>query len=168
MAETYYVLKINYQDKPPETRNIDAQITVIGRDQGDIILGDSQASGRHAEIHFVNGRVTVKDLGSTNGVLFNNVRTPQFAISAGQSFVCGQTTLQLMAIHGGPKAAFGGGKTMISMGAPPMPPRPGGLSPAPGSRIGGAAPPGAKPVFNSPFPPPAASPAPALAPTPAP
>ena len=45
MAETYYVLKINYQDKPPETRNIDAQITVIGRDQGDIILGDSQASG---------------------------------------------------------------------------------------------------------------------------
>ena len=83
MSNSYYVLKIQYATKPAETRNISSTVTVLGREAGDIVLGDPQSSGRHAEIHFQNGTVTVKDLGSTNGTYFNGVRNPQFTLSAG-------------------------------------------------------------------------------------
>lgn len=119
MSESYYVLKIQYIDQPVETRTIRARQVMIGRDAGDIALKDPQVSSRHAEILFVNGRVTIKDLGSTNGILIDGVRTPQFAATPGQTFICGQTPITVMAIQG-EQQAFGGGKTMIAMVAPPV------------------------------------------------
>ncbi|HRI10899.1 MAG TPA: FHA domain-containing protein, partial [Nannocystaceae bacterium] len=115
VSESSYVLKIQYVNKPVETRTIAEPVITIGRDQGDIVLGDGQASGRHAEIRFANGQVVVRDLGSTNGVLVGGVRTPQFTAEPGQTFVCGQTAMTVLMIHGAPKA-FGGGRTMIAMG----------------------------------------------------
>lgn len=132
---THYVLKIQYVNKPPETRNIGARVTTIGREAGDIVLGDPQSSGRHAEIHFENGNVRVKDLGSTNGTYFNGARTPEFTLMPGQGFSIGQTIMTLMAVNTA-QARPGGGKTMIAMGGlPPRPPGPGGPPP-------GAPPPG--------------------------
>ncbi len=141
---THYVLKIQYVNKPPETRNIGARVTTIGREAGDIVLGDPQSSGRHAEIHFENGNVRVKDLGSTNGTFFNGQRSPEFALQAGQGFSIGQTVMTLMAVHGAQQRP-GAGKTMIAMGGmPPRPPGPPGAPPpgAPPAPSGFGAPPG--------------------------
>ncbi|MCA9661036.1 MAG: FHA domain-containing protein, partial [Myxococcales bacterium] len=118
MAESSYVLKIQYIQKPAETRTITAPVITIGRDQGDIVLEDAQASGRHAEIRLGGGKVVIRDLGSTNGVLINGMRTPESALQPGQTFVCGQTPITVLAIHGA-RQQFGGGRTMIAMGAPP-------------------------------------------------
>ena len=71
---SYFVLKIQYVNRPPETRNISAPTTTIGRESGDIVLNDPQTSGRHSEIHFQNGVVQVRDVGSTNGTWFNGQR----------------------------------------------------------------------------------------------
>lgn len=142
---SYFVLKIQYVNRPPETRNISAPTTTIGRESGDIVLNDPQTSGRHSEIHFQNGVVQVRDVGSTNGTWFNGQRLTEFALQPGQWFQCGQTTLQLMSVQAAqPQPA----KTMMAMGGPPAPP-PGG---APGWPQ--AAPPMAPP-------PPAPAPAPA-------
>ena len=62
---------------------------VIGRESGDIILGDKESSAMHAELEFTQGRVIVRDLGSRNGTLKDGQRLPQFALFPGQAFRCG-------------------------------------------------------------------------------
>ncbi|MCA9653237.1 MAG: DUF898 family protein [Myxococcales bacterium] len=144
---SYYVLKIQYVNRPPETRNISAPTTTIGRESGDIVLNDPQTSGRHAEIHFNSGSVQVRDVGSTNGTWFNGQRMTDFGLQPGQWFQCGQTTLQLMSVQGvQPQPA----KTVMSAGGPP----PGG----PGQ------PPWGQPAAPPPSPPPASPPPAAAAP----
>jgi uncharacterized membrane protein YjgN (DUF898 family) len=118
-VSSYFVLKIQYVNRPPETRNISAPTTTIGRESGDIVLNDPQTSGRHSEIHFQNGVVQVRDVGSTNGTWFNGQRLNEFALQPGQWFQCGQTTLQLMSVQAAqPQPA----RTMMATGGPPAPP----------------------------------------------
>ena len=158
---SYYVLKIQYVNRPPETRNISAPVTTIGRESGDIVLNDPQTSGRHSEILFQNGQVRVRDVGSTNGTWFNGQRLTEFVLDAGQWFQCGQTTLQLMSVQGAQQAPA---KTVMAMGAPPppaglgAPPPSPGTPPAPGFPSAPAGPPpGAAPMGG---PPPGYPPAP--------
>jgi uncharacterized membrane protein YjgN (DUF898 family) len=146
VSNVYYVLKIQYMNKPAETRNVNAPVTTLGRDAGDIVLADPQCSGRHAEIHFVNGQVSVKDLGSTNGTYFNGARNTQFNLAAGQSFTIGQSVMTVMAVHGLPQV--GQARTMIAMGGPPP------MAP-------GAGPMGAGPIPSAAAPIPSAVPGPA-------
>ncbi|HGG56279.1 MAG TPA: FHA domain-containing protein, partial [Nannocystis exedens] len=147
LAESSYVLKIQYIQKPAETRTISASVITIGRDQGDIVLGDAQASGRHAEIRLANRKVTIHDLGSTNGVLIDGVRYQDAELQPGQTFVCGQTVMTILAIHGA-RQQVGGGRTMIAMGAPPglgLPPPGLGMPPMGGLPQRGMPPQGAGP-----------------------
>jgi uncharacterized membrane protein YjgN (DUF898 family) len=134
-VSSYFVLKIQYVNRPPETRNISAAATSIGRESGDIVLNDPQTSGRHAEILFQTGQVRVRDVGSTNGTWFNGQRLTEFVLEPGQWFQAGQTTLQLMAVHGEQPAPA---KTVMAMGGAPAP---------------GAAPPGWGPPGSPPRPP---------------
>src|SRR5690348_7168069 len=47
--------------------------TTVGR-EGDVALGDSEVSRRHASLSFDGSAVTVTDLGSTNGTFVNEER----------------------------------------------------------------------------------------------
>ena len=82
---------------------------VIGRESGDIILGDPETSALHAELEFTQGRVIVRDLGSRNGTLKDGKRLPQFALFAGQGFRCGATELVLLGIEGAGQTPSAGG-----------------------------------------------------------
>ncbi|MBL4683489.1 MAG: FHA domain-containing protein, partial [Nannocystaceae bacterium] len=82
---------------------------VIGRESGDIILGDKESSALHAELEFTQGRVIVRDLGSRNGTLKDGKRLPQFALLAGQGFRCGTTDVLLLKIEGAGQAPEAGG-----------------------------------------------------------
>lgn len=116
-----YTLEIRYVDRPPEVRRIDARRVVIGRDGGDIVLRDAQASAAHAEIEFENGQVVVRDLGSSNGTWLGQRQLGQFSLSPGQVFRCGHTQIRLLEIVGGQQLIAG--RTMIAEGpAPSMPP----------------------------------------------
>jgi uncharacterized membrane protein YjgN (DUF898 family) len=140
-VSSYFVLKIQYVNRPPETRNISAPTTTIGRESGDIVLNDPQTSGRHSEIHFQNGVVQVRDVGSTNGTWFNGQRLTEFALQPGQWFQCGQTTLQLMSVQAAQQPA----RTMMAMGGPPAPP-PGFAAPVPAPMQGSGYPPTGQPA----------------------
>jgi S1-C subfamily serine protease len=106
--QSYYVLEIRYLNRPPETRSITAPRTVIGREAGDVVLGDPQASSMHAEIDFDNGRIIVRDLGSSNGTWHGGRSLPQFAVSEGDTFRCAQTELRVVSIVGGQPLPAGG------------------------------------------------------------
>ncbi len=104
----YYVLEIHYVGRPPQTQSFNASRVVVGRDGGDIVLGDTEASAMHAELEFQNGQLVVRDLGSSNGTWKDGRAMPQFAMSAGQSFTCGKTVIKVVQLVGGQQLQAGG------------------------------------------------------------
>lgn len=108
MSQDFFVLRIAPPDGEAEVREIHATTTVLGRKTGDIIIADAGASGQHAELVFEGGRVMVRDLGSTNGVLYENsiVREP-FALAAGGFFQIGRTRFEITKISAAPAPVRG-------------------------------------------------------------
>jgi hypothetical protein len=69
-----YVLRVQYPDGRFEKREFQPGATGIGREAGDIVLGDPQVSSVHAEVIFADGRANFTDLGSTNGSMLAGQR----------------------------------------------------------------------------------------------
>jgi hypothetical protein len=69
-------------------------VTVVGRGEAsDLRLADPGASRRHAELHRDQDRVTLVDLGSTNGTHVNGRRVDRATLDDGDTVVIGETTL---------------------------------------------------------------------------
>jgi pSer/pThr/pTyr-binding forkhead associated (FHA) protein len=79
-------------------RVLETAVTTIGREEGDVIINDPEASRRHAriEIH-PDGTAWLSDLGSTNGTSTNG-RTIDGPIQLAdrQEFTCGRSTFMLL------------------------------------------------------------------------
>jgi len=69
--------------------------TVLGRSQGDIILNDTAASSRHAEIVFDGGQFAVRDLNSTNGTILNGGQVWDSVINNGDEITIGNTVIKV-------------------------------------------------------------------------
>lgn len=84
----------------------------IGRDCDGLLLGDSQLSRRHLRLSHVGGRVTVEDLGSTNGTEVDGARIVEpTRLASGQVVTFGRCRLELVAP--GPEAT-GGTRTKVA------------------------------------------------------
>ena len=70
---------------------------LIGRDpEADVVVADSEASGRHASFVLVDGGVVVEDLGSTNGTFVNGRRVSgSQRLAAGDRVQLGNTVLEV-------------------------------------------------------------------------
>ena len=79
-------------------RVLDQPSTIIGREEGDVIINDPETSRRHArlDIH-PDGTVWLADMGSTNGTsLGGTLLTEATQISDRQEFSCGRSTFMLL------------------------------------------------------------------------
>jgi hypothetical protein len=140
-----YTLHIQYVDRPAETRTFTQAKVTIGRDAGDIVLHDSQVSGRHGEITFDGSTLKFTDVGSTNGsFLLQGQRVANIELTPGIALRLGNSLITVQVIDA-PNAA-GKGRTVIAgpgmapgFPAPMRPPGP----PAPAAAPGVARPPGA-------------------------
>jgi hypothetical protein len=141
----------------------------IGREAGDIVLGDPNVSGRHAELRVGQADVLVADLGSTNGTydMAGNRIVAPLALKPNQWVRMGECSLMLLE----PLAAPGGTRVMPQVPAAGF----GAVSPAqvPGPAPGYAAVPPPSPAVPAPgyapVPPPgAAAPHPGYAAVPSP
>ena len=77
---------------------LEQPLTVIGREEGDVITRDPETSRRHAqlEIHR-DGTVWISDLESTNGTQVDGVRiSDRVQLSSQQEFTCGNSTFMLL------------------------------------------------------------------------
>jgi hypothetical protein len=71
-----------------------APVTVIGRStEADIVLDDAGVSRRHAEVHLVDGRARVIDLGSTNGTFVDGERVHAGNLTEGSTITVGRTRI---------------------------------------------------------------------------
>jgi len=69
---------------------------VIGRDPScDIVVLGTRVSKRHAELRVVDGRLTVRDMGSAHGLLVNGTATTCGELVDGDTFVIDGTVLQV-------------------------------------------------------------------------
>jgi hypothetical protein len=73
---------------------IASQVTVIGRStEADIVLDDAGVSRRHAEVHLIDGRARVIDLGSTNGTFVDGERVHAGNLTEGSTITVGRTRI---------------------------------------------------------------------------
>jgi hypothetical protein len=73
---------------------LDASITVIGRStDADVVVDDAGVSRRHAEVHLIDGRARVIDLGSTNGTYVDGERVHAGNLTEGSTITVGRTRI---------------------------------------------------------------------------
>lgn len=69
-------------------------VTVLGRGlDADVVLDDPGVSRRHAEVHLINGRARVIDLGSTNGTFVDGERVHAGDLTDGSAITVGRTRI---------------------------------------------------------------------------
>lgn len=69
--------------------------TIGSRNDNDLIITDSTVSRQHAELFRKNGQVCLRDLGSLNGTIVNNVPRSEIQIVGGERIQLGTTILQI-------------------------------------------------------------------------
>jgi len=75
----------------PASTVVKSGTKVVGRDEGcDTVLEGSEVSRRHAELRVDGPLLVVRDLGSSNGVFVNGVRTADAPLGLGDVVRCGE------------------------------------------------------------------------------
>ena len=75
-------------------QKIERAVTVIGRAMDvDVVLDDPGVSRRHAEVHVVDGKARVIDLGSTNGTFVDGERVHAGTLADGSTITVGRTRI---------------------------------------------------------------------------
>jgi pSer/pThr/pTyr-binding forkhead associated (FHA) protein len=69
-------------------------VTLIGREQGDFVIDDEEASSEHCQIQRTADRYHVLDLSSTNGTFVNGLRISDARLAPGDEIRIGQTKLR--------------------------------------------------------------------------
>jgi pSer/pThr/pTyr-binding forkhead associated (FHA) protein len=77
----------------------EGQEIVIGRSSElDMVLVEEMVSRRHARIQVNPGRITIEDLGSTNGTFVNGERITQVELKEGDRILIGTSILKVVAV----------------------------------------------------------------------
>jgi predicted Zn finger-like uncharacterized protein len=69
---------------------------IIGREDADVVLEDSELSRQHAAIEVAGDRVTIVDLGSTNGTFVDDEQITEANLENHGEFTVGGSTLMLI------------------------------------------------------------------------
>ena len=72
---------------------------VIGRQDADVTVEDPEISRQHAAIEVAGDRVTLLDLGSTNGVFMGDEQVSEASLENQSEFTVGGSTLMLIVTH---------------------------------------------------------------------
>jgi hypothetical protein len=99
-----YVLQVVRGRSATTTLKLADGVTSLGRhDDCGIRIKSSQVSRRHCEVFEAGGKLTVRDLGSSNGTFVNGKRvTGQQTLKAGDELTVGAVTLRVVTL--GPAA----------------------------------------------------------------
>jgi len=102
-------------DRVGETCALEQGRTVIGRQVGDLIVGDKEVSSIHAIISYERGGWYVMDLGSTNGVFVDEQVKLEARLRNNTELRVGQTKLRFQLV-GGEEEDTGGPPDLLAGG----------------------------------------------------
>ncbi len=73
---------------------LDADVVlVVGRKRAELLIDDPLVSGRHCQFSWREGKVVLKDLGSTNGTMVNGARIERQPLKPGDQIQMGRLVL---------------------------------------------------------------------------
>jgi Inner membrane component of T3SS, cytoplasmic domain len=92
------IIKVRYADGRVEQRRLELGKYKIGRERGDLVLGDdAKMSSLHAELEVDRGAVSITDLGSRNGTRVSGTRlTGRHCLQPGQPVQLGESWITLL------------------------------------------------------------------------
>jgi pSer/pThr/pTyr-binding forkhead associated (FHA) protein len=82
---------------------VDKQIVIGRSSELDMVLVEDMVSRKHAKIVFSDGKITIEDLGSTNGTFVNGEKVKQARLKEGDRILIGTSILKL--VHQGAEGA---------------------------------------------------------------
>ena len=130
MSTPSYVLRLEREGHPPTEVEFAKSTVTVGREAGDVVVGDPGASSRHAEILFADGVVKLRDVGSTNGTWRGTDKVQNETMQPGVKFTIGTSTLELVEVKG---LEPEGGATMVMRAPGAMMSGPAGTEVQPGA-----------------------------------
>lgn len=119
-----YTVLVTGTGQPPKQFVVTAPRAKVGRETGDIVVGDPRCSGAHAELLWDGAQVTYRDLDSTNGSFHFGQRVQQLQFPLGTSIRIGDASLQLIAIDPGPAPRRSSAAPLAMTQLPPAKPPP--------------------------------------------
>ena len=75
---------------------VDKQIVIGRSSELDMVLVEDMVSRKHAKISFSDGKITIEDLGSTNGTFVNGEKVKQTRLKEGDRILIGTSILKLV------------------------------------------------------------------------
>jgi pSer/pThr/pTyr-binding forkhead associated (FHA) protein len=75
---------------------MDRQIVIGRSSELDMVLVEDMVSRKHAKITVANGKITIEDLGSTNGTFVNGEKVKQARLKEGDRILIGTSILKLV------------------------------------------------------------------------
>jgi predicted S18 family serine protease len=100
MSQPSFVLRLTRPDQSTKEFEFAAARITLGREVGDIPLLDPGTSSKHAEVHFTDGLVVYRDVGSTNGSWLGSERVTETTMAPGKAIQLGGSRLELLAVKG--------------------------------------------------------------------
>ncbi len=92
-----YLYQSARDGRPGRLSPVPPGITRVGAQaEADLVIAHPTVSRMHCEIHNAAGRITVRDVGSKNGVWIQGVRVPEGEVTVGQVLRLGQVELLLL------------------------------------------------------------------------
>ena len=84
------IVTVPEKNAQPYRFKLDRKVVTLGRgSENDIVIDSGSVSGKHAEMHRVKGGYELADLGSTNGIKFDDIRQQKISLRSGMSVKLG-------------------------------------------------------------------------------
>jgi hypothetical protein len=109
-----YQLRIDRAGVPPALQVVHAPVAKLGRSAGEVRIDDPAIRDPHVELHFVGGRLTVRDISGEGGLFFRGQPSSEIDLVSGQNFALGGTHFTLLP----PGAQVGHGASMTAAHGP--------------------------------------------------
>ena len=74
-------------------------VTVVGRQEGDILIEDPSVSSRHFQVEERGGQFFIRDLGSSNGTFLNDRMVRSAPLQTGDRIQAGSTLFTFSVRH---------------------------------------------------------------------
>jgi pSer/pThr/pTyr-binding forkhead associated (FHA) protein len=87
------IITVPEKNPQPYRFQLDRKVVSLGRgSDNDIVIDSGSVSGKHAEMHRVEGGYELADLGSTNGIKYNGSRERKLVLRSGMSVKLGDVS----------------------------------------------------------------------------
>lgn len=84
------IITVPEKNAQPYRFKLDRKVVTLGRgSENDIVIDSGSVSGKHAEMHRVQGGYELADLGSTNGIKYDDERKQKISLRSGMSVKLG-------------------------------------------------------------------------------